>query len=347
MAFTQQITTSTADFFSKLDTFLTANGWSTHRNAGAGEFAAWKNPSGSIWITMGCQWDTSDPRHIGIYQWHGQAYDNGTPGLTGTVPYDQDDDSGVGQASTTASTLDNGRSVDFGSGGTGIEEFWCFEDTNYFHVVIRRDGDIYAHFGAGYLDKTNDWTGGEYAYGHRRDTAYSNGRGVLQGSSTILLDGGLSDDGVGGVTSAEDWCGTLHIEGMSEQTTEKWGSVLAARQGPADLGTARNGDSRIHILGGFRGGILPQSFGWFAGTRGRGLVPFVPIALGYYNRSNGDIAWPIGYMPDVRATSIRNFAAEEEIVVGSDAWVIFPAYQIGSDAAGKSRNLAAVYKKVS
>jgi hypothetical protein len=134
---------------------------------------------------------------------------------------------------------------------------------------------------------------------------------------------------------------------MSEQTTEKWGSVLAARQGPADLGTARNGDSRIHILGGFRGGILPQSFGWFAGTRGRGLVPFVPIALGYYNRSNGDIAWPIGYMPDVRATSIRNFAAEEEIVVGSDAWVIFPAYQIGSDAAGKSRNLAAVYKKVS
>lgn len=343
MAFTKQITTSTADFFAKLDTFLAANGWSTHRDAVAGEFAAWKNPSGSIWVTFAAQWDTSNAETIGIYQWHGQAYD--TTGVTGSVPYDQDDDSGNGAASTSEATLDNQRSVNFGPSGTGIEEMWVFEDTDYFHCVIRRNTNIYEHFGAGYLEKTNDWTGGEYAYGHRRDTVYSNGRGILQGSAVVLLDGGTYDDSVGGLSSAEVWCPTLHIEGMDEQTTEKWGSVMAARQGSSDLGTARNGDSRIHILGGYRAGFLPQSFSWFAGTLARGLVPLTPIALGYYNRSTGDVRWPLGFMPDVRQGNLRSFAAEQEITIGSDTWVVFPAYQIGV-ATGASRNLAAFYKQV-
>ena len=40
MAFTSQATSSLADCVSKLNTFLAANGWTTHHAPGSGEFAA-------------------------------------------------------------------------------------------------------------------------------------------------------------------------------------------------------------------------------------------------------------------------------------------------------------------
>lgn len=345
MAFTNQLTTSTADFFSKLDTFLTANGWTVHRDAVAGEFAADKNPTGSVWVTFGAQWDTSNAQYVGIYQWHGQTYD--TTGVTGSVPYDQDDDSGNGAASTTNATLGGQRSVNFGATGTGVEEMWVFEDTNYFHCVIRRDTNIYEHFGAGYLSKTNDWTGGEYCYGHRRDVTFSAGRGVEQRTAMILLDAITADDSGASFNNAEEWVATLHIEGMDDQTTEKWGVVMGTTQPSANLGTARNADGRIHVLGGYRGSFLPSALGMYAGSIGRGLVPFVPVLVGHWNRTTNDIRWPLGQMEAVAMCSIRNFTAEQEVVVGGDTWVVFPAYQVGASAAGQSRNLAVAYKQVS
>ena len=345
MAFTSQDTSSLADAVSKLNTFLAANGWSTHHVPASGEFAAWKNPSGSIWITCALQWDTGTPQYCGVYQWHGQAYDTG--GTTGTVPYDQTDDSGFGAASTTNATLGGQRRVDMGS--SGPEHIWVFEDTNYWHAVIRRDTDIYEHFGSGYLTKYNDWTGGEYTYGHFQDNTFSSDT-AIKGGTSILLDG-LAVDTSPGATNMEERCATLHIEGMAEQTTEIWGAVLGA-QSSSLLGVARDASARIHILGGFRGGMLnfPMNFGQFPGTIQRGLVPMYPIVLGYWDRTANEVYGPLGVMPDVRGVSLRNYANESEITVGSDTWVVFPSRRrkdADTSGAGYTMLQGIAYKQVS
>ena len=317
MAFTSQTVSSIADMFSKLDTFLAANGWSTHRDAGAGEFAAWKNPSGSIWITSAFQWDTGTPSHIGVYQWHGQAYD--TAGTTGTVPYDQDDDSGNGAASTSNATLFGNRKITVTN---SPESMWVFEDTNYWHAVVRYNTDIYIHFGSGYLNKYNDWTGGEYTYGQVINNSSSSNTAVSADSS-FLLDG-LSADG-SAYSNMEERVATLHIEGMAEQGAgEIWG-VCMGNQSSSNLGTDRAGGDRIHILGGFRAGPHVTGWGQYAGTVARGLVPLYPIVQYYWDRTANQVYGPLGSMPDVRGISIRNFSAEQEITIGGDTWVVFPA----------------------
>lgn len=341
MAFTHQTCSSIADMFTKIEAFLSGQGWSTHLATGSGEFAAWKNPSGSIWVTMACQWDTSTPRHVGVFQWHGQAYDTG--GSTGTVPYDQDDDSGNGSASTSDSTLDDARHVDLGAGGP--TEFWVFEDTNYFHIVAKHTTNRYMHFGSGYLTKFNDWTGGEYCYGQTVDETYNSDTAVRIAAS-YLLDGLSQRQSPGIFTGLENHCATLHIEGMDEQTTEKW-AVCMGNQPSANLGTARNSDARIHVSGGYRSGMFPPLLGQFAGTLGRGLVPLYPIIPFYWNRTNGDVYGPLGQMPDVRGVSIKNFSAEDEITIGSDTWVVFPSFRktTGSTTGG-TNNQGIAYKQV-
>ena len=343
MAFTSQATSSLADAVSKLNTFLAANGWSTHHVPASGEFAAWKNPSGSTWITCALQWDTGTPQHCGVYQWHGQAYDTG--GTTGTVPYDQTDDSGFGAASTTNATLAGQRRVNMGT--SGPTHLWVFEDTNYWHAVILRDSEFYEHFGSGVLTKYNDWTGGEYCYGHVHDTTF-NSDTAIKGTSSILLDG-LALDGTGRL-NMEEYAATLHIEGMAEQTTEIWGVVMGS-QASANLGVARDASARIHILGGFRGGMLnfPLSFGQFAGTTQRGLVPMYPIVLGYWDRTADEVYGPLGVMPDVRGISLKNFASESEVTVGSDTWVVFPSYRrkdVDTSGTGYSMLQGIAYKQV-
>lgn len=342
MAFSSQAVSSVADAVSKLNTFLSAQGWNTHHDAGAGEFAAWKNPSGSIWITCALQWNTGTPRYAGVYQWHGQAYD--TTGSTGNVPYDQDDDSGNGFAGTANASLNGQRRIDFGS---APEHMFIFEDDNYFHVVVKTDTSFYAHFGAGYLVKNNDWTGGEYCYASIQDPVATSNVAVAV-ASTFLLDGLAADD-VSSHNNMEERCATLHIEGMDEQTTQKW-AVCMGNQASGNRGTARNGDSRIHILGGFRGGPFVTAFGQFAGTIQRGLVPMYPIVQFYWNRTTGNFQGPLGQMPDVRGINIKNYANEQEITVGGDTWVVFPSYRRKDEStsgANFTMRQGIAYKQVS
>jgi len=343
MANTNQSVSSLSDLFTKLEAFLSGEGWSTHLDTGAGEFAAWKNPSGSIWITAAFQWDTGTPANIGVYQWHGQAYD--TTGSTGSVPYDQDDDSGNGAASTSNSALDDQRYLALSDGL--VENLWVFEDDNYWHAVVRTNTDRYVHFGSGYLTKFNDWTGGEYTYAQQVDTTFSTNTATRPGS-TYLLDG-LCADQSPGLTDMEERCATLHIEGMAEQTTEKW-AVVMGQQNSANLGTARNGDDRIHVAGGFRGGLFtPPFFGQLAGTLARGLVPIYPIVVSYWDRTANEVYGPLGQMPDVGGVSLKNYASEQEITVGSDTWVVFPSFRrrdVDASGAGFTNLQGIAYKKV-
>jgi len=345
MAFTSQDTSSIADFFSKLDTFLSGEGWTTYINAGLGRFAAHKNPSGSIWVTMATQYDTGAADAVGIYQWHGAAYNSGNN------PWAQTNDSGNGAASSTQATIAGNRSV-YLANQAAVSHFWCFEDTNYFHIVARTGNAgtyRYWHFGAGYLVKYNDWTGGEYCYGQAVETITNGGAVGRQGPASYLLDG-LAVDGTGGqFQNMEERCATLHVEGLNNQGgSSKWGVVLG-NQSSANLGVDRAAVARVHINGGFRAGLFGGNFGNFTGTYGRGLVPLYPILPTYWNRTTGHAEGPLGYMPDVRGTHLLNFEDGDSITVGSDTWVVFPSHrklESVSSNAGTTGYQGIAYKQV-
>ena len=346
--------TNMADFIDKLDTFLSGNGWTTFKDTGAGEFAARKTPAG-IDIGFAAQWDTADVNHLGIYQFHGAAYDSAES------PWDQNDDSGNGAATTTDGTSDttglgNERRATISDSPTAA---WFFEDDHYFNVVVWREGTDtaakFVQFGAGYLDKYNDWTGGEYVYGHSQDNTFNSAQ-FLRPTSSYLLDGEAEDQSPS-FQNMEQRVATLHIEGMDNQAgTSKWGVVMGD-QASGNLGTDRQGpaggpktnEARIHIIGGCRSGMHVPNFLLMRASLQKGLTPMVPIEVNFWNRTTDDVR-PLGQMVGVKQLNIANYSAEggDEIVVDGETWVVFPAYRkIEGSTVGASGNMGLAFKKVS
>lgn len=341
--FTNQTTSSLADLIDKLNTFLgtTVGTWTTHHVPASGEFAA-RKVSGGIDIGFASQWDTSSPLFLGIYHFHGAAYN------AGNSPWDQNDDSGGGAASTSDASLALARRVRIGNTPT---QFWCFEDDHYFHVVVQVDEDDFRHFGAGYLTKFNDWTGGEYVYGHRRDVNFSGNLAMTVGNNTQLLDGRLADTSPG-INNAEDYAATVHVEGLDDQTAGGKYAVCMGNQGSGNLGDDRQGspEPRVHFLGGYGGGPFATALSKFRGTTQRALNPMWPILQFYWNRTTDNLQGPMGQMPDVRGVNIRDFTAGEEVVIGGDTYVLFPThFRSAADTisgTGSSGYQGIAYKKV-
>lgn len=342
MSYTNQTTTNLADLIDKLNTFLSGTpGWTTHHNPAGGEFAARKNGSGYD-IGFAAQWDTGTPGNLGIYQWTGGAYNSGVS------PWQQTNDSGNGFAGTTNANLDDQRYA--GITNTPAQ-FWCFEDDHYFHCVVQLADTVnFVHFGAGLLDKFNDWTGGEYVYGHRKNTNFTGAQTMTVGASCFLLDGLCAD--TTGLTNAEEYAATVHAEGLAGQGgSEKW-CVSLGNQSSSLLGNDRQGSPqpRRHWVGGFLGSSWALDFGQFRGTLGRALCPMYPIVSMYWRRSPDELYGPMGQMKDVRGVNIRDFQAGDEITVGSDTWVVFPTGRKStSDTtvnAGETGYQGVAYKKV-
>jgi hypothetical protein len=105
------------------------------------------------------------------------------------------------------------------------------------------------------------------------------------------------------------------------------------------------------MLGAYRGGVLTKNLNLaFRGTLGRGLCPMAPLIPFYWRRSPDEVYGPLGQMKDVRMMNIANFVAGDEVVIGSDTWVVFPA---GAKSAGDSISgtgftgyLGMAYKKI-
>ncbi len=339
MAFTNQTTTTLADMISKLNTFLSTNGWTTHHVPASGEFAARKTAAG-VDVAMATQWDTSSPGALGIYQWHGAAYN------ASNSPWAQTNDSGNGKASTSNATIITGRIANIGN--TPVQ-FWCFESDYYFHVVVEIASGQMQHFGAGSLDKFNDWTGGDYVYGHRQSGGGS--RPLVNTSSTCLLDGLTS-----GVSGEELNCATVYLTGMLNQPTGGIYGCVMGSQAAASLGNDRQAvaKARVHLMGGFRGGPGVGNWGLFPGNLNAGLLPGYPITIYHKDVLGGtptnDVEGPLGRMPDVRGMNIDNYAAGDELTIGSDTWIIFPTFE-KSDATGTVAGILTghqgiAYKKV-
>lgn len=343
--------TNLADLIAKLNTFLGGNGWTTHHAPGSGEFAARKTGTG-IDVGFAMQWDTGTPDHIGVYQFHGAAYNNSF------APYDQNDDSGNGAQSTTDATIAAQRHVEISN--TPKSAWFFIPDTNdeTFYVVVWREGtgdaSKFVHFGAGYLDKFNDWDGGEFVYGQQTDETYNSSQPTRKGNS-ILLDG-LSDD-QSPITDMELRVATMRLEGMDDEpsASTKY-AVCMGDQGSGDLGTDRQGVAggartnvgRVHVLGGFRGGMFVPTFMNIRGSIQKGLVNLSPIQQYFWNRTTGDVR-PLGQMVDIAQLNINDYSAEggDEVVIDGDTWVIFPSHRKkGGTTIGATGNQGIAYKKV-
>lgn len=305
MAFATGTASNMAALITAIDTFLVANSWTQDQlNTGSGQ-AAWHRTATGVAVWVSVRWDTSSPNHLGIYQALGYT--------GGNQPGQHPNDSGNGAVGSTNAVIDDERHVD--SLGAGPYTYWFFEQDYYLHVVVEPLADVFRHFGWGAIEKTGDWTGGEYAYGHRKTG--SNATNTLD---TILLDGLFSD-----TTSAqESRAATLHVEGLPNQVASgKWGNVWGRDNG-AEADTAAI--AKVNIQGGFRGGPTATHWGKFSAGSGSGGIPMYPIEL-YYQDVANDRVYYLGRMKDVRGINIRFFAARDVVNIAGQDWYIFPSQQ--------------------
>jgi len=298
------------DLFDQLITFATANGWTEEEPTSTNSSPALSR--GDCFV----QWrygGTSPPTNRTVSMTQALAYINSS-----TDPGNHTDDSGNGEETTTPTdaVLKAERCIsDFGDGPFS---YWFFEDDAdqpYIHVVVEVRTEEYRHFGFGTISKFGSWTGGEYAYGHYQAAGGTNGATLA--SATVLLDGLYEDATV----STAKRAATIHIEGMPNQAAAgKWGQVAGGNSARPD---DRAGEDKIRIQGGFRSGPVANSWGNFSGAALDGLVPMYQIALFYVDEVS-DHAYYLGNMIDVRGLNNRHFTPGEEVVIGSDTWVVFP-----------------------
>lgn len=242
----------------------------------------------------------------------------------GIAPHLHPDDSGNGDDSIPLTT---GRRVNFtdGSGGTGsvnagpytAYDFFASEGaTPSIYVAVETVNSLYRHFGMGHLVKANDFTGGEFAFGHYWNTA--SGSGVSDPKSVyhnFLLDG------FGNAVADQ---ATLHLEGFPGQAVGgKWGVFFNTHTG---LGTDRAGVARLQLFGGARSGLYGYALGWMRASLANAHKLLIPIGAIFRDTSVTPHTWRwLGEMPDIALINMHFYAPGDEIVVGgTDTYVVFP-----------------------
>ena len=359
------IVSSLSGLITALDTFLgTAGGGNPAWDGGddvdgvgntldttAGEWALSKIAQGTNTpdIQVAFQWDTASPNALGIYQYlHASGAGNFNNLRAG--PWDQDNDSGNGAASTTDATLLTARSVPLSN---TPQRYWAFTGTTpaeYVHIVVRVNATDYVHFGWGELEKFNDWNGGCYAYGFRQQLVVNQNQTIQTGTS-ILLDGVANDGSSPNPTNGmELFMATIQADGLPQQAAAGLWSVVGGNQADTGLDRQSNGGgtdtARVFMVGGYRGNELARSIGGLGVTPDQGFLPAYPIMIWYWNRVPSTVYGPIGVMPDVQGANIAEFSAGDEVVIGSDTWVLFPAFNKGlGNEIGSTKHQGMMYKR--
>lgn len=301
-----------ADLFTKLSAFAQADGW-TEDHADTDRLFLHK---GTCYVAF--RWAAASPTCAGIY--HALGFIN-----SGTAPGSHTDDSGQGAISGTNATILAGRSVPLVDSSM---PYWFFSGTSpdYVYASVQVASGDFRHFGFGTVDKLGTYTGGEFAFGQRFSTAGGTAGLSVRGDSTHLLDAlaGIATGTPGGTAPAtmQPFAPSFHIEGLpNEGGSSKW--ALAWGGGTPSLND-RGGNARYFVQGGFRGGPIASAFARYSGTLLTGLVPLYSIACHYKDPSNARY-YPLGYMPDVRGCHMGAFVGGQEITVGVDTYVVFPA----------------------
>ncbi len=338
MAYQTGSATDLGDLLSKLDVFMVANGWTQDdfddgATVASQGFAQWNKNS----IHVGVKWVANAPNNMSIHQALGNA---------GAVfPGAHTDDSGNGYNAAFGSdaNLDDERCVNDIGDGPFVSYHFFESDASpaYVHVVVEIASETFRHFGWGELEKFNDWTGGEYCYGHFADEATN--------SSAIDVAAFTPFDGIVNSTNLNARrATTIHAEGLPNQTAgEKWLMHLGGvtNDGDVDYQDTAGNDKRI-TFGGHRGGPVGFSLGPFRSDVSTGHIPMYPWVI-FLRDFQNNFCYALGSVPDVRGVDIFNFAPGQEVTVGSDVWVLFPQVRRTEDnVVGRTYYAGIAYRKV-
>tara|TARA_R110002167_G_scaffold143958_2_gene333672 strand:- start:25303 stop:26322 length:1020 start_codon:yes stop_codon:yes gene_type:complete len=337
MAYQTGSATDLGDLLSKLDIFMVANGWTQDdfddgATTAAQGFAQWNKNS----MHVGLKWVANLPNNMSIHQALGNA---------GAVfPGAHTDDSGNGYNSAFGAdtSLDDERCVNDIGDGPFVSYHFFEQDSGpaYVHVVVEISSETFRHFGWGEMEKFNDWTGGEYCYGHFADESI-NSSGVDTGATT-LFDGQNSVSSATGRRST-----TIHAEGLPHQgVNEKW-LHHAGAVGADDVDfNDTAGETKRLAFGGFRAGPIAMPMGQFRSDLATGHIPMYPLAIFTRDFTN-QFVYFLGNVPDIRGVDMFNFAAGQEVTIGSDTWVLFPQVRRTEDnIVGRTYYSGIAYKKV-
>jgi len=330
MAFQTGTSTSLTDLFDDLLTFAVANGWTEDEDTTLAKPALSK---GNVFVQFALNsTGASGNRSISIHQ--ALAYVNSS-----TDPGNHTDDSGNGYNAAFPPTDSNVRQERCVSDiGAGPFTHWFFEDSSpdYIHVVVDIGTNEYRHFGFGNLNKFgNNWTGGEYCYGH-----YHEGTSPLSVNNTCLLDGFFSATTGSRIRRAA----TVHMEGLPDQLTSKWGHVWGREATDPPTDSALN--IKNFVQGGFRSGPASRVFGAYSGSGAVGNVSLTPVDCFFGDKANNR-AYFLGSMPDVRSVNMRNFNPAQTVSIGGDDWLMFPTTIRSLSTPSLSSGVQGIaYKKV-
>jgi hypothetical protein len=337
MAYQTGTATDLGDLLSKLDVFMVANGWTQNAfNDGASVaaqgFALWTKNS----IHVGLKWVANAPNNMSVHQ----ALSYSGAGFPGA----QTGDSGNGYRSTfgTDAQLDDERCVNDIGDGPFVSYHFFEQDASpaYVHVVVEIATEVFRHFGWGEMEKFNDWTGGEYCYGHFQDEALASD--AVDTATYILFDG-ISPT----ATSTGRRNATIRAQGLPHQgASERWlhhsGNVIAD---DTDFNDAAGNTKRV-AFGGFRGGPVASLLGEFRSDVSTGHIPMYPLAIFTRDFTN-NFVYVLGNIPDIRGVDIFNFSPGQEVTVGSDVWIVFPSARRTEDnVIPRTYYQGIAYKKV-
>lgn len=332
------------DLIGQLNTFATT----THGGWAAGYSPAvnvtngwWEVSKGNTSVSMKFAVSPQTPiDDVSIH--HATSFIN-----TSTAPGKHTDDSGNGYNATdtghTNTNLSSERNIH--NLGDGPFTFYFFADdtspNDYIHCVVLSSDNGYRHFGWGdnlvhgsNKNFGNNWVGGGYVYGHYQIAGTS--RTAIDILHSTLLDGLNAD-------TRQLMSATIRItSGLANQGAATWANVTAATATGSD--TAAKIRQRVH--GGFRAGMEARGFGTMKGSIATGWIPSYGISANYRDPSN-DRVYLLGYLADVRALNIANFTDAQEVLIGTETWILFPM-SIKTTAAVNFRSLNSgiMYRKV-
>lgn len=315
MAYETGSATDLGDLLSKLDVFLVANGWTQDdfddgATTAAEGFANWTKNT----MSMGLKWVANAPNNMSVHQ----ATAHSGSGFPGT--HTNDSGNGYNSAFGSDANLELERCVNSIGDGPFVSYHFFEQDSGpaYVHIVVEIESEVFRHFGWGEMEKFNDWTGGEYCYGHYAREGTNNS--PVRTETTIFGDGIFTNTG----TSAKRGA-TIRAEGFPMQGgAEKWFICIG---GTTTLDSADRldtaGEIKRVVCGGARGGPIAFPLGQFRSDVATGHIPMYP--LGYFVRDfTNSFLYFIGNFPDIRGIDIFNLAPGQEITIGSDVWIVFP-----------------------
>lgn len=202
----------------------------------------------------------------------------------------------------------------------------------YAHVVVETEPGTFRHFGMGTLDKIGAYDTGQYA--HATAWRFSVDQVNDPNGSYHLLPFddygfGVYQNGIAGTMVRCDLFGISprYVEVCTyDYTNPRARGGWRGNNGQNDNGTVR---------GPFRAGASVLT----------GRAPLMPLFLAV---GRGSGLWSdIGQPPDIRLVRMDNMEAGQELALGSDTWVVFPAVRKNGAAGQQNSGTAGyAYRKV-